>query len=103
MPHDAYISEIRTLTAAINRLAAAVESSSNGRPELAESGTPRYQPQTAEELIDEEAMACELGIPKRTLASYRRAGRFPNCWMKNSRQVRWERAKTLATWKRGIA
>jgi hypothetical protein len=100
---DAFILELRELSAAITRLASAMEISLPVKPELAEVATPRYQSDTVEDVIDEETMAGELGIPKRTLARYRREGRFPNCWIKNSRRVRWERQKTLATWKRGIA
>ena len=103
MDHEAYISEVRMLTMAINRLAAVLERSPGAEMELAKSIAPRYQPHTVEKVIDEATMAGELGIPQRTLARYRREGRFPSCWIKNARRVRWDHQKTLAAWQRGIA
>jgi hypothetical protein len=54
-------------------------------------------------VADEATMAETLAIPARTLGDYRRANKFPECWVRNGRRVQWNVARTVETWKRGIA
>jgi len=55
------------------------------------------------DLVDEKKMAGLLNIPHRTLAKYRREGRFPNCWTRNARRIMWKVGETQKAWDRGIA
>lgn len=104
--------QIEGLTQAINRLTAALKpferladalAAEKERIEVHNGTEPRYEPPGVDGLVDEATMAKKLDIPKRTLAQYRRDGRFPNCWVKNGRSVRWRVAETLEAWKRGIS
>jgi len=52
-------------------------------------------------LIGEKEMADRLNIPHRTLATYRRQGKFPGCWIKNGNRVFWRVEDTLAAWSGG--
>jgi len=93
------------LTAGVNRLAQAIEDASSLLSKLGLGEQPRYNSDGSEDSnpVDEATMAKKLDIPKRTLGQYRRDGRFPNCWVKNGRSVRWRVAETLEVWKRGIS
>ncbi len=89
------------LTAAINRLAAAVE---NLPERLGVPPESRYtQPSENAELVVEKKMAQTLDIPARTLGNYRRQGKFPGCWIRNGRRILWYATETQEVWKRGIA
>ena len=94
--------QIERLTAAIERLASAIQNLVPGG--LGERGKPRYPVCAADDgLVSEAAMAEKLGIPPRTLARYRRQGRVPGCWIRNGKRIRWQVVETQEIWKRGIA
>ena len=101
-------SQLNPLSAAIDaidRLAVAVVRLGDEMKRLGRSEESRYTSRTDCDSghVDEKTMAQELGLPKRTLARYRREGRFPNCWIKNAHRIFWNPEKALAAWKRGIA
>ena len=74
------------------------------RKRLGESCPPGYPVRSDDNgLVDEETMAKMLDLSKRTLADYRRRGRFAGCWIRNGRHIRWRVAQTLSAWERGIA
>ena len=70
---------------------------------LGVEATSRYtaRPDLRIGLVDEPAMAHQLGISIRTLARYRREGHLPGCWIRNGKHVRWRTAETLAAWQKG--
>ena len=91
------------LTTAVHRLADLLERSV---PEgLGDEQEPLYNaaPSLSDEMVDEATMAEQLDIPERTLGKYRRQGKFPGCWLKNGRRIRWRIYQTTEAWKRGIA
>ena len=92
------------LIASINRLAAVGERIAASLEGLGDAPKIRYPvPPVADGFVDEATMAKQLGIPTRTLAKYRRAGKFTGCWVQNGRRVRWTVSRTVQAWKRGIA
>lgn len=90
--------QIEQLTAAILRLAAAVE---NVQQPLGVPSEPRYTPPPPE-LVGEAEMATMLGIPRRTLTDHRKLGRLPGCWVKNGRRILWLADTTKDAWRRGV-
>lgn len=89
-------------TEAIERLVHAL--SENQKPGLGGPADTRYtSPPSGPSLMDETAMAMVLGISNRTLAKYRRQGRFPNCWIRNAGRIMWKVSETQESWTRGIA
>jgi len=89
------------LAESIERLAAALEKFGNP---LGESVKPLYtRPLIGDGAVDERTMAGMLNISHRTLEKYRRQGRFPNCWIRNSRRILWRVVETQESWDRGIA
>ena len=93
---------VKDLADAINRRSAAQE---NRPPDLGVDPPSRYigRPDPEVGLVDEPAMAQQLGISIRTLARYRRDGRLPGCWLRNGKHIRWRVPETLAAWQRGMA
>ena len=90
---------IELLAQAVSRLAAAIEQQAAG---LGHAAEPRYSRPTTTDLVSEAEMAAHIGISARTLARYRRQGRFASCWLRNGKHVRWRVPETLAAWQRGI-
>ena len=101
---EAIVAEIRKLTEAVVRQTTVLESLVPPILELAHSPDPSYQGHmTDDRLLDEDDMAKVLEIPKRTLAEYRRDGRFPGCWVRNQRRIWWYPDQARAAWAKGIA
>ncbi len=100
-PHS--MTEIAELATAINRLAKVIEK--HGLRELGGKSESLYKaaPEAEPEMTDEVTMAAQLSIPARTLGSYRRKGKFPGCWIRNGKRIRWRVDQTVASWKRGIS
>lgn len=89
-------------TEAIERLVHAI--SAYRKPGLGGAVETLYtSPPGGPDVVDEKKMAMVLGISHRTLAKYRRQGRFPNCWIRNSRRIMWKVSETQESWTRGIA
>lgn len=96
-------SGIGRLATAIHRLADVLEATvAMG---LGGEHKPRYKaaPKSDSGLVNEAAMAAQLGIPAKTLADYRREGRLAKCWIRNGKRVLWRQSETLAAWERGIS
>lgn len=55
------------------------------------------------DLITESEMAVLLDRNPRTLAKYRRAGKFPGCWIRNGRSTLWRKQPTLMAWREGLS
>ena len=89
------------LVLALNRIAASLD-------RVAEAVAPaldrRYKSNSDSNrnLISESAMAALMHIKPRTLATYRRKGKLPECWVRNGRRALWHADQTLAAWTRGI-
>ena len=97
--------QIDRLTAAINRLAAAIEQGTSPRLDaLGGSQGTRYTCVGTElsPMMTEQHMAAVLGIKPRTLGDYRRRGKLPGCWVKNGKRVCYYRDETCAAWKKGL-
>ena len=62
-----------------------------------------YNNTEPDDLANETSMANKLSIPPRTLARYRREGKFPECWIKNGKRILWKVTETFDVWRRGIA
>ena len=89
-------------TEAIERLVHAI--SEDQKPGLGGPAESLYtRPPNGPTPVDERTMAEILSISNRTLAKYRREGRFPNCWIRNSRRIMWKVTETQEAWDRGIA
>lgn len=92
-----------TLVSALNRLADVLEGQFAGG--LGGEQKPLYKaaPRSDGNLVEEPAMANQLGIPVRTLSKYRRQGRLPGCWIRNGKRILWRARETVALWERGIS
>lgn len=92
------------LTAALHRVASALESEKATRGEFALCRTQRYTQGADDQsgVVSEETMAKLLGISRRTLAEHRRNHRLDGCWVRNGRRYFWDVAATRAAWQKGI-
>ena len=95
-------SRVEQLVLALNRLAVSLDRAVEG---VAPAIDRRYKgvSEANRDLVSEKEMAALLDIKPRTLAGYRRKGKFPGCWVKNGKRVQWRVDDTLAAWSRGIA
>ena len=97
------LEQIDSLTSAINRLADAMERHCESGLGGVDGSLYKAAPQNEAELVDEATMAEKLNIPVRTLGNHRRAGKFPNCWIRNGKHIRWHVSQALELWQRGIS
>ena len=102
-PGTIEVSGLSDLTAALHRLADVLQQGVLGaHGESFAKLHPDSLPEADMTLVDESSMAEQLDIPARTLAHYRRRGRFPGCWLRNGRRILWRVEPTLAAWEKGI-